>query len=157
MFRGLPWDPSDGWSVPKDWGTTGFIYRTDLMKERPRAWAQFFALFEKYPRKLTLLDAPAEVIGAVALMFGYSFNTEDEAAPAGAALPARPPAARPLVRLHRVHGDEHEGHAVRRARLERRRAGGDRQGAGERRRIRRPEEGGELWVDAYVIPRGAGT
>ena len=27
-FLGLPHDPDDRWSVPKDWGTTGFMYRT---------------------------------------------------------------------------------------------------------------------------------
>ncbi len=56
QFRRLPWDPHDEWSVPKDWGTTGFVYRTDLIKERPRTWAQFFALFKTHPRKLTLLS-----------------------------------------------------------------------------------------------------
>ena len=75
-FLGLPHDPDDRWSVPKDWGTTGFMYRTDKIKERPTSWAQFFSLFEKYPRKLTLLDGSAEVIGSVAVMMGYSFNTD---------------------------------------------------------------------------------
>ncbi len=75
-FLGLPYDPDDKWSVPKDWGTTGFVYRTDRIRERPTTWAQFFALYEKYPRKLTLLDGAAEVIGSVAVMFGYSFNTD---------------------------------------------------------------------------------
>ena len=75
-FLGLPYDPDGKWSVPKDWGTTGFVYRTDRIRERPTTWAQFFSLYEKYPRKLTLLDGAAEVIGSVAVMFGYSFNTD---------------------------------------------------------------------------------
>jgi hypothetical protein len=78
-FLGLPHDPKNLWSVPKDWGTTGFVYRTDLIKERPTTWKQFFGLFKKYPRKLTLLDGSAEVIGSVAVMMGYSFNTESDA------------------------------------------------------------------------------
>lgn len=76
-FRGLPFDQNDEWSVPKDWGTTGFMYRTDLIKERPTSWAQFFALFEKYPKKFTLLDGSAEVIGSTAVMMGYSYNTDN--------------------------------------------------------------------------------
>ena len=64
--------------MPKDWGTTGFMYRTDKIKERPTSWAGFFSLFEKYPRKLTLLDGSAEVIGSVAVMMGYSFSTDAE-------------------------------------------------------------------------------
>ena len=63
-FRGLPYDPQDRCSVPKDWGTTGFIYRTDLVKERPTTWEQFFEL-EKYPRKFTVLDGIPEVIGSM--------------------------------------------------------------------------------------------
>ena len=34
-FRKLPFDPKDTYSVAKDWGTTGFMYRSDLVKERP--------------------------------------------------------------------------------------------------------------------------
>lgn len=77
-FLGLPFDPKDEWSVPKDWGTTGFMYRTDRIKERPKTWKQFFDLFEKYPKKLTLLDGSAEVIGSAAVMMGYSYNTDSE-------------------------------------------------------------------------------
>jgi spermidine/putrescine transport system substrate-binding protein len=75
-FRKLPWDPQDRYSVPKDWGTTGFVYRTDKIKERPKSWAGFFGLFEKYPRKFTLLDGSPEVIGSIAVMMGYSYNTD---------------------------------------------------------------------------------
>ena len=76
-FRKLPFDPQDRYSVAKDWGTTGFVYRTDKIKERPKSWEQFFALFEKYPRKFTLLDGSPEVIGSIAVMMGYSYNTDD--------------------------------------------------------------------------------
>ena len=47
-FLGMPHDPDNNWSVPKDWGTTGFVYRTDRIRERATTWAQFFSLFEKY-------------------------------------------------------------------------------------------------------------
>ena len=77
-FLGLPFDPKDEWSVPKDWGTTGFMYRTDKIKERPTTWKQFFDLFPKYPKKIALLDGSAEVIGSIAVMMGYSYNTDSE-------------------------------------------------------------------------------
>jgi spermidine/putrescine transport system substrate-binding protein len=77
-FRKLPFDPQDRYSVPKDWGTTGFVYRTDKIKERPKSWEQFFELFEKYPRKFTLLDGSPEVVGSIAVMMGYSYNTDIE-------------------------------------------------------------------------------
>ena len=37
-------DPKDTWSVPKDWGTTGFMYRSDLVKEKPTTWKEFVEL-----------------------------------------------------------------------------------------------------------------
>ena len=52
-FSKLPYDPLDRYSVPKDWGTTGFAYRTDLVKERPTTWRQFFNLAKtKYSKKV---------------------------------------------------------------------------------------------------------
>jgi spermidine/putrescine transport system substrate-binding protein len=76
MFKGLPFDPRDRWSVPKDWGTTGYVFRTDRIKERPATWKAFFALFKKYPRKFTLLDGSPEVIGSVLVMLGHSYNSD---------------------------------------------------------------------------------
>jgi spermidine/putrescine transport system substrate-binding protein len=76
-FRGLPYDPQNRWSVAKDWGTTGFVYRTDLVKERPTSWRQFFDLMKgKYSGKVVLLDSSPEVIGSIALMLGYSYSTD---------------------------------------------------------------------------------
>jgi spermidine/putrescine transport system substrate-binding protein len=77
-FRNLPYDPENKFSVPKDWGTTGFTYRTDLVKERPTTWREFFELAKgPYSGKVVLLDGIPEVTGSTAVMLGYSFNTED--------------------------------------------------------------------------------
>lgn len=75
-FSRTPDDPTDKWSVAKDYGTTGFMYRKDKIKERPKTWRQFFALFKKYPKKFTILDSAAEPLGSIAVMLGYSYNTE---------------------------------------------------------------------------------
>jgi spermidine/putrescine transport system substrate-binding protein len=78
-FKNLPYDPDNKWSVPKDWGTTGFTYRTDLVKERPTTWREFFDLAKgPYSGKVTILDGIPEVTGSTAVMLGYSYNTEDE-------------------------------------------------------------------------------
>ncbi len=155
-FLGLPHDPDDRWSVPKDWGTTGFMYRTDKIKERPASWAQFFSLFEKYPRKLTLLDGAAEVIGSVAVMMGFSFNTDvDKELNRVRAFLIR---LRPFVRSF-----DSRGYA---AAIARGTAYGGLGWNGDGAYViaRAPNhaaeyvvarEGGELWVDSHVIPRGA--
>jgi spermidine/putrescine transport system substrate-binding protein len=78
-FQGLPFDRDDKWSTPKDWGTTGFVYRTDLVKERPTSWKEFFELAKgPYSKKVTVLDSVLEVSGATAMMLGYSYNTDDQ-------------------------------------------------------------------------------
>ena len=76
---GQPYDPKGQYSVPKDWGTTGFIYRTDKVPEKPKTWREFVNLtMTKYSGKVTLLDGVQEVVGSLAIMLGYSYNTEDQ-------------------------------------------------------------------------------
>jgi spermidine/putrescine transport system substrate-binding protein len=57
-------DPEGRVSVVKDWGTTGFMYRTDEVYETPAVWADFWRLAEKLSGRVTVLDSPGEVIGA---------------------------------------------------------------------------------------------
>jgi spermidine/putrescine transport system substrate-binding protein len=61
-------------SLVKDWGTMGFMFRTDVVHEHPASWKDFWALAEKYSRRVTVLDSPGEVIGAVLKMRGHSYN-----------------------------------------------------------------------------------
>ena len=61
----------------KDWGTTGFMYRTDKIKERPTSWKEFVALTKKY-WKTSMVDSSPEVIGSIATMLGYSYSTDDQ-------------------------------------------------------------------------------
>jgi spermidine/putrescine transport system substrate-binding protein len=56
------------------------MYRTDLVDERPTSWREFVDLTKgPYSGKVTILDGIPEVIGSLALMLGFSYNTEDEA------------------------------------------------------------------------------
>ena len=71
-------DPKNTYSVVKDWGTTGFMYRTDKIKERPTTWKEFVALTKKYSGKTTMVDSSPEVVGSIATMLGYSYNTDSE-------------------------------------------------------------------------------
>jgi spermidine/putrescine transport system substrate-binding protein len=77
-FRsGRAHDPEGRVSVIKDWGTTGFMYRLESVRERPQSWADFWQLAEQYSGQLTVLDAPGEVIGAALKMRGRSYNASD--------------------------------------------------------------------------------
>ena len=71
---GRPHDVESQVSIIKDWGTTGFIYRTDMIYEEPASWADFWRLAEKFSGHVTVLDSPGEVIGAALKMRGNSYN-----------------------------------------------------------------------------------
>ena len=71
-------DPDSRVSVIKDWGSTGFMYRTDLIYDTPAVWADFWRLAEEFSGRATVLDSPGEVIGAALKMRGYSYNASGE-------------------------------------------------------------------------------
>jgi spermidine/putrescine transport system substrate-binding protein len=152
-FFGLPYDPKNEWSVPKDWGTTGFVYRTDLVKERPKSWRQFYALFKKYPKRFTLLDGSLETVGSVLMMMGYSYNSDSasELDKARKFLLELKPFVHSIdsVNLKQkiIRGQAYGGMAW----------NGDASVIiGEKKaEYVIPAEGAEFWIDAYVIPTGA--
>ena len=76
-FTNLDFDPGNQYSVPKDWGTTGFGYRTDLLPKMT-SWADFWKhATTTASGKVTVLDGENEVIGSALKMLGYSYNSVD--------------------------------------------------------------------------------
>jgi spermidine/putrescine transport system substrate-binding protein len=153
-FQGLPYDPQNKWSVPKDWGTTGFMYRSDKIKARPTSWKEFFAL-AKGPAsgKVTLLDGIPECVGSTAVMLGYSYNTEG---------PAELDHVKKELIALKPHIQAITSTTYKQSLI----AGkswmalgwnGDAAAAGAKAPVNYvvADEGGEFWVDAYVIPKGA--
>lgn len=84
FHTGRPHDPDTRVSVIKDWGTTGFMYRTDRIDEALQSWADFWNLAAQYSGHVTVLDSPGEVIGAALKMRGRSYNDSSPAALAAA-------------------------------------------------------------------------
>lgn len=77
MFKDLPYDPGNQYSVPKDWGTTGFGYRADLLPPMT-SWKDFFTMATtKASGKTIVLDGVNEVIGSMCKMLGFSYNSVD--------------------------------------------------------------------------------
>jgi spermidine/putrescine transport system substrate-binding protein len=153
-FRKLPYDPQDKWSVPKDWGTTGFMYRKDLVKESPTSWRDFVDLAKgPYSGKVTVLDGIPECVGSMLVMLGYSFNSEDE----GEIDEAKKELIDLKPHLLAITSTEYKQMLI----------GGKAvmslgwNGDGAAVAAKKPaeyvvaEEGGEFWVDAYVIPTGS--
>jgi spermidine/putrescine transport system substrate-binding protein len=79
-FKNLPFDTASGGPhyIAKDWGTTGFGYRSKFVTEKPTSWADFWSLASgKYSGKVNVLDSSPEVIGAALKKNGYSYNSVD--------------------------------------------------------------------------------
>lgn len=153
-FTGLPYDPDDRFSVPKDWGTTGFMYRSDMVKENPTSWAEFFELAKgPYSGQVMVLDGIPEVIGSMAVMLGYSYNTEDEG--------ELEEVKNELIEL-KPHIQSITSTNYKQSMIDGKTAmalGWNGDGAAVAAEVPAEyviaEEGGEFWVDAYVIPVGA--
>src|ERR687895_2338786 len=77
QFLNLAFDPGNRYSVPKDYGTTGFGYRAKFVKEEMTSWEDFYRLASKYSGRYTVLDSPPEIVGAALKMLGHSYNTTD--------------------------------------------------------------------------------
>ena len=85
IFRfGRAHDPNGDVSIIKDWGTTGLMYRQDMVYKTPLSWADFWDLAEEYSGRVVVLDSPGEVIGAALKMRGYSYNATHPEALQGA-------------------------------------------------------------------------
>jgi spermidine/putrescine transport system substrate-binding protein len=78
-FLSLPFDPNDDYIVPKDWGTTGIIYRGNKMTDPVTSWADFFTLAKtKYSGKTFVVDSPGDVLVAPLRLHGYDVNTTNK-------------------------------------------------------------------------------
>ncbi|GAB4478680.1 MAG: ABC transporter substrate-binding protein [Elainellaceae cyanobacterium] len=69
------YDPKNVHSVPVSWGTTGFIYNSNVLNPGPEDWDYLWENKDKLARKMTLLDDPRETMGAVLKSLGYSYNS----------------------------------------------------------------------------------
>ncbi len=77
QFKNLPFDSGSNYSVPKDWGTTGFGYRADQLPAMT-SWKDFFTQATTTASgKTIVLDGVNEVIGSTLKMLGYSYNSVD--------------------------------------------------------------------------------
>jgi spermidine/putrescine transport system substrate-binding protein len=73
------YDPGSAHSIPFNWGTTGLIYNTDLVKTAPEDWNYLWENREQLSGKITLLDDMRETFGMVLKSLGYSYNATDPA------------------------------------------------------------------------------
>jgi spermidine/putrescine transport system substrate-binding protein len=80
VFLSQKWDPHNEYHIPKDFGTTGILYRSKLVKEPLTSWREFYDLaVGKYSGKVVLVDSALDVFPLPLKMLGYSLNSIDPA------------------------------------------------------------------------------
>jgi spermidine/putrescine-binding protein len=77
QFKGLWWDPNDEYLIPKDYGTTGVLYRSTMIPAPPKTWRDFYDLI-KGPAsgKTVFVDSMGDVFVFPLKMLGFSANSE---------------------------------------------------------------------------------
>lgn len=67
------------YAVPKDWGTTGFVYNSKATPEKPTSWKEFFDLTQgPWSGRVMVHDYQLTTIGNALKYHGFSFNSNDE-------------------------------------------------------------------------------
>ena len=79
-FMGLAWDPKNEYQLPKDFGTTGILYRSKVVKEPVTSWKEFNDLIKgKYSGKAVFVDSMGDVFVMPLKMMGKSLNSTEKA------------------------------------------------------------------------------
>jgi spermidine/putrescine transport system substrate-binding protein len=76
-WQSPPYDPDNAHSIPVSWGTTGFIYDSEVLTTPPEDWDYLWENQDQLAGKLTLLDDVREVMGGTLKSLGYSYNSTD--------------------------------------------------------------------------------
>ncbi|MBW4643441.1 MAG: spermidine/putrescine ABC transporter substrate-binding protein [Goleter apudmare HA4340-LM2] len=77
-FQNPSYDENNRYSIPFNWGTTGLIYNSEVLKNPPEDWEYLWQNQAQLNKRMTLLNDVREVMGAALRMLGYSYNSKDE-------------------------------------------------------------------------------
>ncbi len=72
-------DPEQKYSMPFDWGTSGFIVDTAVIPNPEASWKTVFDPDPAACGKISMLDDQRETLGAALMYLGYSINDTDKA------------------------------------------------------------------------------
>lgn len=76
VYKNLPYDPDNKYSVPYFWGTVGIMYNKSLVKDPVDSWSILFD--EKYKGQVLMLDSQRDSLMVALKLLGYSMNTRSE-------------------------------------------------------------------------------
>lgn len=73
------YDPGAKFSIPKNYGITGWGYDSSVVKNPPKTWAEFYDQLCDYAPKTLLLEGATAVIGSALQAKGYQLGDADPA------------------------------------------------------------------------------
>ncbi len=78
IYLGQDWDPDNTYSVPKDWGSTGWIYDNTALTTPMETWNDFLAAAEgPASGQTSVLDTPGNLTGLYFWANGIDWTTTD--------------------------------------------------------------------------------
>lgn len=77
QYRNLIYDPTNEYSIPYTWGTTGIIYNPNMVKAPITKWADLFdeSLLDKH--SVLMFDNSRDCIAIALMALGYDINTSN--------------------------------------------------------------------------------
>ncbi len=76
LYKDLPFDPNNEYSIPYLWGTLGIIYNTTMVNGEINSWNALWD--EQYAGDILMIDNPRDGIAIALMRLGFSLNTTDE-------------------------------------------------------------------------------
>ncbi|MEY2400883.1 MAG: spermidine/putrescine transport system substrate-binding protein [Ilumatobacteraceae bacterium] len=77
VYLAQAWDPTNDYSVCKDWGSTGWLYDKTKIKTDIKTWGDFIAVCQgEASKNCSVLDTPGNVAGLYFWANGIDWNTE---------------------------------------------------------------------------------
>lgn len=147
---------AEQYAVPFFWGTTGIAYREDLVATPITSWKQIFEPDTELQGKIALFDSPGDVIAMALKSLGFSSNSEDEQALSRVRELLR--AQKPHVHSSKYLSMDESSLLVKGEVIAAMAYNGDALMMAEHNNHIRyviPEEGGEIWIDYFVIANHA--
>jgi spermidine/putrescine transport system substrate-binding protein len=145
-------EAADGFAAPYTWGTLGIGYREDLIPEPIESWMQLFRPVPELQNRIAMLRHNRDLVGMALKALGYSANSQDSAELDSAL--ALLLEQRPHVRTYGYIALTSESAMVRGEIAAAMMFNGDAlmlQEHEPRIRFVVPSEGGNLWVDYFVV------
>ncbi len=65
-----------GYAIPYVWGTTGIVYRKDLLKKEVSSWLDLYRPDKKLRGKIVMINDSKDTVGMALKALGYSMNSE---------------------------------------------------------------------------------